>query len=78
MNITKKQLMDIISLSIMAVFDKEDGTADIPQMLRKDTQYPRTNFIAEALHILNDEDIIESLNDHVRAIRLGVKLGRAE
>lgn len=92
MNITKKQLLDIVSLSILAVSTKTDPTVLSPK--DKESFYPNgnsTSFVTpienEIGHILSFDqsddsekeeiaNIAYALNEHIAAIRLGMKLNQ--
>ena len=83
-NLNKKQLIDIISLSIMAATSKSD-----PTEVQNNEFYGKittnTPYIQELLFILdenNNETAYEiqsfaiAANEHIAAIRLGMRLTR--
>lgn len=94
MNITIKQLMDIVSLSIEAVNSKTDPTVLSPK--DKESFYPNgnsTSFVTpienEIGHILSFDqsddsekeeiaNIAYALNEHIAAIRLGMRLSNQQ
>ena len=83
MNISIKQLMDIVSLSIEAVNSKTD-----PTIVSRDESFFSNGNSAmlitpvenEVLNILNDKgrgestEVASTLNQHLAAIRLGMRL----
>lgn len=83
MNITIKQLMDIVSLSVLAVNKKSDPT--LPSHMDKFFGNEKTSFVTpvenEVLSILGDDydkgvalEIAKALNTHIAAIRVGKEL----
>ena len=76
MNVTVKQLCDLISLSIIAITDDEDNTVIDPN--------PKGDFhwfspvCTEVGRILGGNECsieeAQAINDHIAAIRLGLKL----
>lgn len=84
-NLNKKQLIDIISLSILAATSESD-----PTEVKDNKLYGRiannTPYIQELLYILdennNEQDAREiqsfalDANEHIAAIRLGMKIAR--
>ena len=86
MNITIKQLMDIVSLSVMAVNMENDPT--LPAHMDKFFGNAETSLVTpienEVKDILGDEHdlrtkveivkIAKALNQHIAAIRLGMQL----
>ena len=83
-NLSKKQLIDIISLSILAATSESD-----PTEVQNNEFYGRiatnTPYIQELLFILNEDNnekaheiqsFAISANEHIAAIRLGIKIAR--
>ncbi|MBO7734634.1 MAG: hypothetical protein J6S67_18890 [Methanobrevibacter sp.] len=76
MQVTTKQLCDLISLSILAVMQEKDGTVTNPKSDGPFHWYsPVTTEIGRILggNQCSCEDAV-TLNDHIAAIRLGIKL----
>lgn len=81
-NLSKKQLIDIISLSIMAATSKSDSTeVQNNEFYGKITT--NTPYIQELLFILDEnnneraheiQSFVISANEHIAAIRLGMKV----
>lgn len=71
MDISIKQLNDIISLSVLAICKKDmDGTATKPNSDFSPVEI-------ELMRILNPKascDDIKTINDHIAAIRLGMRI----
>lgn len=83
-NLNKKQLLDIISLSILAATSEFDSTKvqDNKFYGKVSTNTP---YIQELLFILNEDNnekaheiqsFVISANEHIAAIRLGMKIAR--
>lgn len=75
MNVSVKQLCDLISLSIIAITDENDGTVINPNP--KDDFHWFSPVCTEIGRIGGREFSIEeaqAINDHIAAIRLGLKL----
>lgn len=77
MEISKKQLMDIISLSILAVTTESDPT--IPSHMENHISFFEdeldTPYENEVDHIIpNNHKLAIALNEHIAAIRLGMKI----
>lgn len=77
MQVTTKQLCDLISLSILAVMKEEDGTVTNPNPGGEFHYY--SPVATEVGRILGGdqcscEDAV-TINDHIAAIRLGIKIG---
>lgn len=83
-NLSKKQLLDIISLSILAVTSEFD-----PTEVQNNKSYGKistnTSYIQELLFILNEDNneraheiqsFVISANEHIAAIRLGMKIAK--
>lgn len=83
-NLSKKQLLDIISLSILAVTSEFD-----PTEVKDNKSYGKistnTSYIQELLFILNEDNneraheiqsFVISANEHIAAIRLGMKIAK--
>ena len=83
-NLSKKQLIDIISLSILAATSESD-----PTEVQDNEFYGKistnTPYAQELLFILNEKNNEEpyevqsfavSANEHIAAIRLGMKIAR--
>ena len=79
MNITTKQLMDIVSLSIEAVNSKADPT--IPSHMENHISFFEdeldTPYENEVDYIIpNNHELAIALNEHIAAIRLGMRLSK--
>lgn len=83
-NLSKKQLLDIISLSILAATSEFDSTKvqDNKFYGKASTNTP---YIQELLFILNEDNnekaheiqsFVISANEHIAAIRLGMKVAK--
>jgi hypothetical protein len=80
MNITIKQLMDIVSLSILAVNKESDPT--LPAHMENFSGDKDKSLVTpvenEVLDILGDNpvtfEVAKALNQHIAAIRLGKEL----
>ena len=83
-NLSKKQLLDIISLSILAATTEFD-----PTKVQDNKFYGKistnTPYIQELLFILNEgnneraheiQSFVISANEHIAAIRLGMKVAK--
>lgn len=77
MKLTRKQLLDIISLSIEVVTSETDGTVGGNAYYSTGLDTP---FIQELLCILDNEDDAQrfaiAANRHLAAIRLGMRIGK--
>ncbi len=77
MNITIKQLLDIVSLSVEAVNMKTDPT--IPSHMENHISFSEdelnTPYENEVDHIIpNNHKLAIALNEHIAAIRLGMRI----
>jgi hypothetical protein len=76
MQVTTKQLCDLISLSILAVMKEEDGTVTNPNPDGPCHYY--SPVATEVGRILGGDQCscedATAINDHIAAIRLGLKL----
>ena len=83
-NLSKKQLLDIISLSILAATSESDPT-EVQDNAFYGKISTNTPYIQELLFILNEDNnekaheiqsFVISANEHIAAIRLGMKVAR--
>lgn len=76
MQVNTKQLCDLISLSILAVMQEEDGTVTNPNP--DDSFHWYSPVATEVGRILGGDqcscEVATAINDHIGAIRLGLKL----
>ena len=83
-NLSKKQLIDIISLSILAATSESDPT-EVQDNAFYGKVSTNTPYIQELLFILDEnnneraheiQSFAISANEHIAAIRLGIKIAR--
>jgi hypothetical protein len=83
-NLSKKQLIDIISLSILAATSESDPT-EVQDNKFYGKISTNTPYIQELLFILNEDNnekaheiqsFVISANEHIAAIRLGMRIAR--
>ena len=83
-NLSKKQLIDIISLSILAATSESDPT-EVQDNKFYGKISTNTPYIQELLFILNEgnnekaneiQSFVLTANEHISTIRLGMKIAR--
>ena len=77
MMISRKEITDLISLSILAVTDSNDPTRKYPkgfEIRSVNSINLDTAFKNEVYDIVKNETFAEFLNDHIGAIRMGMRI----
>ena len=76
MMISRKKITDLISLSILAATDSNDPTQKYPKgfQIAVNSVNLDTAFKNEVYNIVKDETFAEFLNDHIGAIRMGMRI----